>query len=926
MANAARQARAQVLTLRSDQRDDTLRDALCQSLQDGQPEHGAGTSYAYTRSIPTLVLYTDKGLSIYKEITESKASLSRRVVAWEHTPSLPSRSAQLSSAQLSSADRTRTRNVRQAYYPFEAEREILDKHGDEIAARMFGLPTRTSSNQHTDGGSDHQHSNGDHLGPRTTAVKEKWGDSNVGKHNEGVNGNASAIPSRIGLAVELGSGSLDKTRLLLASCSKLLNRPESPLKAISYKALDLEHQSLVESLETLLDVEPDTVKHEMDNSPRVHIAGLHADYWEGLDHLQNGAGAAKDGRMPLEQTMSILWLGSSVGNFHRDEAVQFLRNVKLGPGDTLLIGVDSCDDKAKVENAYNDPEGVTRRFIFEGIDHAGRTLHSNDESPLHSRNFEYVSHYNKEMGRHEAYLRCKVNNLKIELPDSVYSPASTIYLKENELLNIEFSYKYTELEAHALFQAAGFRVVQRWSDHQQLHSVYLLEQPSLAFPSFAPIMRTIGADLPENPYGLPTMDDWQRMFRAWDALTAAFRDIHLARVLGQALTEPAHFADIFERGIDPDCDEPSKVTHWHSQVPDEGKWPSAQDIFDYERRVRARLEDVYQRHSSGMSRKLARALMMVYEHEAMHFETLVYIAIQACTSLRPATGLKAPDFASLSHSWNERINFEGEVRHKTLDFPAQSIEIGHDDSESLDDKTPYEEDHEFGWDIENPRRSAHVEAFRIDAVPVSNKQYLEFLTSQATDSERLLIPASWYADKGAALSSDSIRVKTLYGLVDFAHAEHWPVTGSALQMEAYAEASSEWFAQSDHSQGGRLPTREELAVFFKTNPIDLPSNNIGLSNLHPVPAMAPSTLRDGTVGAASNGGVWLWTSTVFDSHPGYEPSVIYPGYSSDFFDGQHRVIMGASFATPTRLARPSFQNWYQAKYPYVLAGARIVRS
>ncbi|KAM0789841.1 hypothetical protein ACM66B_006688 [Microbotryomycetes sp. NB124-2] len=903
--------RAQVLTLRSDQRDDTLRDALCESLRDGQPEHNQATSFPYTRSIPTLVLYTDKGLSIYKEITESKA-----------------------------------------YYPFEAEREILDKYGDEIAARMFGLPSHTTrhASAHGSDGDNHKHRpNGDHAGPRTTAVKEKWGDSNVGKHNQGVNGNASAIPSRIGLAVELGSGSLDKTRLLLASCSRLLRQPDSPLSAISYKALDLEHQSLVDSLETLLDVEPDAVKHELDHSPRVHIGGLHADYWEGLDHLQQqqkqaGSGANVNGHAThnnAEQTMSILWLGSSVGNFHRDEAVQFLRNVKLAPGDTLLIGVDSCDDKAKVENAYNDPEGVTRRFIFEGVDHAGRTLHGTDDSPLHSRNFEYVSHYNKEMGRHEAYLRCKVDNLEIELPDSVYGPASTIHLKQDELINIEYSYKYTELEAHALFQAAGFRVVQRWSDNQQLHSVYLLEQPLIAFPSSAPIVRAIGADAPLNPYSVPTIEDWERMFGAWDALTRhiltpnlhhtkpiplrhivlfyfghipAFRDIHLARVLGQDLTEPAHFADIFERGIDPDCDEPSKVTHWHSQVPDEGKWPSADEIFNYERKVRRRLQMVYETHGSNLSRKLARVLMMVFEHEAMHFETLVYIAIQACTALDKPEGLQTPDFASLSRAWNERIAFEDKSRRQTLSFPATTIELGHDDREEEDDTTPFDEDHEFGWDIENPRRSISVDAFEIDAAPVTNKQYLEFLMSETAQLDASLTPASWNTTC-ETLSSANIQVKTLYGLVEFEHAQHWPVTGSASQVEAFAK-----------SQGARLPTREELAVFFKSNPIDLPSNNIGLSNLHPVPSAAPSSLRDGTLGAASNGGVWLWTSTVFDKHPGYEPSKLYPGYSSDFFDGQHRVIMGASFATPSRLARSSFQNWYQAKYPYVLAGARLVRT
>lgn len=73
MVAAPCNSRAEVLTLRSDQRHDSLRDALCESLRDGQPERRSiGSEFVYSRQIPTLVLYTDKGLSIYKEITESK--------------------------------------------------------------------------------------------------------------------------------------------------------------------------------------------------------------------------------------------------------------------------------------------------------------------------------------------------------------------------------------------------------------------------------------------------------------------------------------------------------------------------------------------------------------------------------------------------------------------------------------------------------------------------------------------------------------------------------------------------------------------------------------------------------------------------------------------------------------------------------------
>jgi formylglycine-generating enzyme required for sulfatase activity len=65
----------------------------------------------------------------------------------------------------------------------------------------------------------------------------------------------------------------------------------------------------------------------------------------------------------------------------------------------------------------------------------------------------------------------------------------------------------------------------------------------------------------------------------------------------------------------------------------------------------------------------------------------------------------------------------------------------------------------------------------------------------------------------------------------------------------------------------------------------------------------------GAGGMGNNGGVWEWTSTVFDKCVGFVPSTLYPGYallssfrlkpflttvgrySMDFFDGAHQVVV-----------------------------------
>ena len=44
-------------------------------------------------------------------------------------------------------------------------------------------------------------------------------------------------------------------------------------------------------------------------------------------------------------------------------------------------------------------------------------------------------------------------------------------------------------------------------------------------------------------------------------------------------------------------------------------------------------------------------------------------------------------------------------------------------------------------------------------------------------------------------------------------------------------------------------------------------------------------------GRGHNGGVWEWTSTVFDGYEGFVPLSLYPGFSADFFDTLHNVVV-----------------------------------
>jgi len=103
----------------------------------------------------------------------------------------------------------------------------------------------------------------------------------------------------------------------------------------------------------------------------------------------------------------------------------------------------------------------------------------------------------------------------------------------------------------------------------------------------------------------------------------------------------------------------------------------------------------------------------------------------------------------------------------------------------------------------------------------------------------------------------------------------------------------------------------------------------------------------GDGGRGHNGGVWEWTSTVFDKHEGFKPSTLYPGFSADFFDTLHNVVVrdilsmvlflfvmrthesqlkvGGSYATtPRQAGRRTLRNFFQRNYPYAWNGGRVV--
>lgn len=235
-----------------------------------------------------------------------------------------------------------------------------------------------------------------------------------------------------------------KTSHILSALAKTVPPQISPAP-ITYYALDLERRELERTLDQLA---ASSVGLEMQG--KVNTRGLWGTYDGGLKFLEEGGLRGREvvattairarslspdevitqlssptsseqdsietppstpDTQILETPFHILFLGSSLGNFTRGEDSKFLRSLPLraGKGDTLLLGLDHASDAAKIERAYNDPAGVTRRFILNGLKGAGQAL--GDESLFAPEKWEYVGRYNAQQ-RESAFRGSPRNSVK----------------------------------------------------------------------------------------------------------------------------------------------------------------------------------------------------------------------------------------------------------------------------------------------------------------------------------------------------------------------------------------------------------------------------------------------------------------------------------------------------------------------------------
>ena len=241
--------------------------------------------------------------------------------------------------------------------------------------------------------------------------------------------------------IEMGSGSGEKVSILADRLNSMGRPTTIHLVDISKTALELGMQKL--GRYSAIQV----VQHELS-------------FIEGLRAAVSTLGS--------DQSVTVLFLGSNIGNMNAEASLQFLHDVRteLRTGDRFLLGTDLVKTESELLAAYDDPLGVTAAFNLNLLARINREL----DADFNLRQFVHRVLWNSRDSCVESYVVSQR-----EQTVCITGADCCVRLGKGEAIWTESSFKYTREQVRSLGSSAGFRVVDQWVESVSTFALTLFE-------------------------------------------------------------------------------------------------------------------------------------------------------------------------------------------------------------------------------------------------------------------------------------------------------------------------------------------------------------------------------------------------------------------------------------------------------------------
>ncbi|WP_299229451.1 L-histidine N(alpha)-methyltransferase [uncultured Psychroserpens sp.] len=240
--------------------------------------------------------------------------------------------------------------------------------------------------------------------------------------------------------IELGAGDGTKTKHLL----KKLDENGYDFK---YFPIDIS-QNALDQLERSLNTE----------LPNINVSKQQGDYFDILASLK-----------ATNTQKVVLFLGSNIGNLTDDSAKQFITELSnvLNTNDKVLLGVDLIKPESIVLPAYNDSQGITKRFNLNLLSRINKELKANFDIKA----FNHIPEYTENEGIARSYLvSTKAQSVTIDELNKTF----TFY--EGEKIHTETSRKYNDTILNNILENSNLEVVTKLMDSNLYFADYILKK------------------------------------------------------------------------------------------------------------------------------------------------------------------------------------------------------------------------------------------------------------------------------------------------------------------------------------------------------------------------------------------------------------------------------------------------------------------
>ena len=330
--------------------------------------------------------------------------------------------------------------------------------------------------------------------------------------------------------------------------------------------------------------------------------------------------------------------------------------------------------------------------------------------------------------------------------------------------------------------------------------------------------------------------------------------------------------------------------------------PTVDQVFEYYHIITNKVANILQ--NELLDEKTWQLYFMAINHECQHQELLVYdLQHLLADRYRPATRNPLP------RSLQQKLS--------TIKIDGGLYTVGYSGDQ-------------FCYDIELPEHNVYLNDYKIDAYPVTNSQYIEFMDDggysdfqywlsdgwEKVQNEQWKSPMYWESIDGKWMTRDFLGRRKInlnepvYHVSFYEANAYCKWAGKRLPTEAEWEKAACW--NEKKQQKSIFPWGDEPPDHTRANLLES-----YLWNCTEIGAYPEGKSHYGC--HQMIGDVWEWTSSEFSGYPGFKTG--FSEYNDKWFANQ-KVLRGGSFGTPSISIRGSYRNFFRLDERWLFAGFR----